>query len=115
MILHGDEDVVANLGYGFLDDFMLTENAYLYMDGLATIEKISGHPMVKNDTPLISQYITIINSSANIRSGPDASYSKVKTAVKGDTFPLLGEENGWYMIDVNGTTGYVSKKLCEIQ
>ena len=59
--------------------------------------------------------VYIVNAGANIRSGPDAGTAKVKTALKGDRFPLLGEENNWYKIDVNGQTGYVSKGLCEVR
>ena len=61
------------------------------------------------------QYVVIKNTSANIRSGPDTSYGRIATAVKGDRFPLLGEEGTWYKIDVNGQTGYVSKGLCELK
>ena len=61
------------------------------------------------------QYVIITNSSANIRSGPGGDYAKVTTAVKGDTFPLIREEGNWYVIDVNGQTGYVTKSLSAIQ
>ncbi|MBE5787122.1 MAG: SH3 domain-containing protein, partial [Clostridiales bacterium] len=59
--------------------------------------------------------VYIVNAGANIRSGPDSSYSKIHYAYKGDSFPLLGEEGNWYKIDVNGQTGYVSKGLCEVR
>lgn len=59
--------------------------------------------------------IVITNSSANIRSGADGSAAKIKSAVKGDTFPWLGEENGWYKILVDGQIGYVSKSLSKVQ
>lgn len=59
-------------------------------------------------------YITAANG-ANIRSGPDASHSRVAYGSQGDSFPFLGEENGWYKIDVNGQTGYVSKGLGEVK
>ena len=61
------------------------------------------------------KYVIITNSSANIRSGPDGSATKIKTAMKGETFPLIGEEGNWYMIDVNGQTGYVTKSLSAIK
>ena len=67
------------------------------------------------DTEAAQQYVVITNSSANIRSGPDGSAQKIATAVKGDTFPLVGEEGNWYIIDVNGQNGYVTKSLSAIQ
>lgn len=63
----------------------------------------------------MQKYVVITNSSANVRSGPGGDYAKVTTAVKGDTFPLIGEEGNWYIIDVNGQTGYVTKGLSAIQ
>ena len=59
--------------------------------------------------------IVITNGSANIRSAPDGSARKILSALKGDTFPWLGEENGWYKIMVNGQIGYVSKSLSAVQ
>ncbi len=117
MILHGDEDIVIKLPFGPLYGLLLMKYAYQETVGLTMLSETYTTPMIQNEEPLlaVSQYITITNSSANIRSGPDASYAKIKTAVKGDTFPLVGEDNGWYVIDVNGRIGYVSQKLCEIQ
>lgn len=65
--------------------------------------------------PNAVRYVVITNSSANVRSGPGGDYAKVTTARQGDTFPLIGEEGSWYIIDVNGQTGYVTKSLSAIQ
>lgn len=61
------------------------------------------------------KYIVITGDSANIRSGPGSDHSKVTTARKGDTFPLLGQEGTWYKIDVNGQIGYVAQGLCKVK
>lgn len=63
----------------------------------------------------MQKYVVITNSSANIRSGPGGDYDKVTTARQGDTFPLIGEDGNWYIIDVNGRTGYVTKGLSKIK
>lgn len=63
----------------------------------------------------MQKYVVITNSSANIRSGPGGDYDKVTTARQGDTFPLIGEDGNWYIIDVNGQTGYVTKGLSKIK
>lgn len=61
------------------------------------------------------KYIVITNSSANIRAKADSKSDKITTAYQGDTFPLLGEEGTWYMIEVNGQPAYVSQGLCKIK
>ncbi len=61
------------------------------------------------------KYVVITNSSANIRSGPNAEAKKITTGRKDDTFPLIGEDGNWFIIDVNGQTGYVTKSLSAIQ
>ena len=61
------------------------------------------------------KYIVITNGSANIRAKADSKSDKITTAYQGDTFPLLGEEGTWYMIEVNGQTAYVSQGLCKIK
>lgn len=42
MTLHGEEDIVIDLGQGFALDFVLTKMAYVQMDGLATIQDVYG-------------------------------------------------------------------------
>lgn len=61
------------------------------------------------------KYIVITNGSANIRAKADSKSDRITTAYQGDTFPLLGEEGTWYMIEVNGQTAYVSQGLCKIK
>lgn len=60
-------------------------------------------------------YAVVIDSSAYIRSAPDAGADKIRTAFRDERFLCLGEENGWYRIDVDGQTGYISQRLCKIE
>ena len=62
-----------------------------------------------------TQFIVITGDSANIRSGPGSDHSKVATARKGDTFPMLGQEGTWYKIEVNGQEAYVAQGLCKVK
>ncbi|HWR22272.1 MAG TPA: SH3 domain-containing protein [Feifaniaceae bacterium] len=48
-------------------------------------------------------------ASANFRKGPGTNYDAIKTLSKGTKLTVLALENGWYKVDVNGTTGYISK------
>lgn len=45
----------------------------------------------------------------NVREGPDASYEALGQLMVGDAVTVTGElSNGWYRIDYDGTTAYVS-------
>lgn len=58
-------------------------------------------------------YITITDG-ANIRTAPDGSATKIKTAYPGETYPLLGEEGTWYKILVDDEVAYVVKGLAKV-
>lgn len=45
MVLHGKEDIVVELGTGFLLDFMVLKSAWLEVDGLDYIDDINGNDM----------------------------------------------------------------------
>ncbi len=48
-------------------------------------------------------------ASVNFRKGPGTNYSSIKMLAKGTKVTVLGLEDGWYQVDVSGTTGYISK------
>ena len=54
---------------------------------------------------------TVATSSSplNVRSGPGTQYSLLGTVSKGSEVTITGEENGWYRIIYDNSTGYVSK------
>ncbi|MBR3560785.1 MAG: SH3 domain-containing protein [Oscillospiraceae bacterium] len=45
----------------------------------------------------------------NARKGPGTNYDRVELLAKGKAVSVLGEENGWYKIKWNNSTGYVVK------
>lgn len=51
---------------------------------------------------------TVSASSLNVRSTPSTSGSKVTTLSSGAQVTLLESLDGWYRVEVNGKTGYVS-------
>ena len=59
--------------------------------------------------------LVIIHAGVNVRRAPDPNSAILCVAKQGDTFAFLGESGIWYMIDVNGKVGYVSRTLTEIQ
>lgn len=56
-------------------------------------------------------FVVIVNSSANVRSGPGSNYEKIGTALFGEVFPYLGEVDNWYKIRAYGQVAYVVKNL----
>ncbi|MBU5434085.1 SH3 domain-containing C40 family peptidase [Pseudoflavonifractor sp. MSJ-37] len=52
--------------------------------------------------------VTTGGSSLNVRTAPSAAASKVTALSDGTVVKITGVDSGWYKIDHNGTTGYVS-------
>ena len=58
--------------------------------------------------------VTTQGSRLNLREGSGINYKIIGKLDNGTTVTVLGEENGWYKITVNGQTGYVSGKYLTI-
>lgn len=50
-------------------------------------------------------------TGANVRSGPGTDQTLLGIVTENESFVLLGEENDWYAIEYNGSTGYVFAEL----
>ena len=65
-----------------------------------------------------SQYISVTGevsaSSLNMRSTPSTSGSKVASLSSGSTVNILESLDGWYRVEVNGKTGYVSSQYISL-
>lgn len=62
--------------------------------------------------PPVAQEITLGFSTAddlNLRSTASTTSESLMKINAGDSMIILGEENEWYKVDVNGTTGYMKK------
>ena len=51
---------------------------------------------------------TVTCDVLNVRSGGSTNDSVITTVTKGTQLDIVSSENGWYAININGTTGYVS-------
>jgi uncharacterized protein YraI len=53
---------------------------------------------------------TVVESRVelNVRTGPGLSYSRIGTILPGATYAVVSQQPGWYGINYNGVTGYVS-------
>ena len=51
-----------------------------------------------------------VKSSVNVRSGPSTDFDKIGSLAKGKSVKVTGQsdQTGWYRIDYDGQTGYVS-------
>ena len=51
----------------------------------------------------------------NIRKGPNTGYSSLTVVPQGTTLPYVSTaDTGWYQVEINGTTGYVSDLCAEV-
>ncbi len=76
----------------------------------------TGQTTTSNDeNGSLSAYDSTVNMYAsdivNVRSGPGTDTSVVGGFSAGDVVTVTGETNGWYQVNVNGTTGYIRKDL----
>lgn len=60
-------------------------------------------------------YVVITADSGKIRSEASVSGGLIKTAYKGEAFELVEETADWYVVMVDGRTGYIHKGVAAIQ
>ena len=51
---------------------------------------------------------TVNASVLHVRAGSDTSHDVISRVYNGQSLNVIGEENGWFKINVNGQTGFVS-------
>ncbi len=73
-----------------------------------------------NGTESVTKEGTVygVSTNLNVRTGPGTSYQVVGYLLSGDKVKILGEENGWYKVQFNASTGtkngYVSKDYIKV-
>ncbi len=60
-------------------------------------------------TTYASQTTMYSSDIVNVRSGPGTDTEVISGFNIGDAVTVTGETNGWYQVNINGTTGYVKK------
>lgn len=59
---------------------------------------------------------TITTETLNVRSGPGKEYDAIELVKSGEVVSITGQaENGWYQIELDGKTGYVSDKYVDLK
>ena len=62
-----------------------------------------------------AQRVVITADSGKIRTEASISGGLIKTAYKGESFELIEQSGDWYIVNVNGRTGYIHKGVAAIQ
>lgn len=110
------------------DDSQLSAFSYYY-DGAGFLLAVTGacdteqigrdiaRTMVFNKETAVAEaarYVVVKAATAKIRSVPDISGGIVRTARKGERYQLIRETEEWYVVDVDGRTGYIHKGVSAI-
>ena len=90
-----------------------------YQDKLATCISNGIEEYLKSNVIIEESQITatgkVVNAdSLNVRKGPSISFDIIGKLSGGDKVKVIGESNGWYKIEYNGTYGYVSGSYIEL-
>ena len=64
-------------------------------------------------TPASEQVLEAV-TGLNVRTGPGTSYTRIGTIRPGTTYAIVGEQFGWYAINFEGQTGYVSGQYVRV-
>ena len=51
---------------------------------------------------------TVTADVLNVRSGAGTGHNVISKVKSGQVLQVVGQENGWFKVNVNGQTGYVS-------
>lgn len=90
---------------------MTADDAEALLLSIATTLREAG-VIYPEDTGML---LRITHAGVNVRTEPNQNSAVLTVAKEGTTFPFLGENGIWYMIDVNGKVGYVSKALTTLE
>ena len=90
-----------------------------YQDKLATgiadgIEEYLKSNVIIEESQITATGKVVNADSLNVRKGPSISFDIIGKLSGGDKVKIIGESNGWYKIEYNGTYGYVSGSYIEL-
>ncbi len=56
----------------------------------------------------------VTGNSVNLRSGPATTYSVSHVSAKGETYNIVGVNNGWYKVQINNQFAYIRSDYMEL-
>jgi len=68
----------------------------------------------EEETNTLTGTVVGITSYLNLRSGAGMDYGVIGKLTNGTEVEVIGEENGWYQVTVDGQTGYVYSDYLEV-
>ena len=106
-------DIQGNTGY-IRKDFLVYPSAVTTeqtntSETAATEAAASNSPEMDTATNYGSSATLYASSDVNIRSGPGTDNAVIGSFGTGNSVTVIGETDSWYIVSVNGSTGYVSK------
>lgn len=107
------EDVSENVDVPEISSEVISVDTVADEVSEESTETLSGEvtDIASNDSPIISMdTILFAQKGVNVRSGPGTEYEKVGTLSTNEEVIVTGQdaESGWYQIDYNGKTAFVS-------
>lgn len=60
------------------------------------------------------QYVTSMKGNVNLRTAPSTTSAKAGTLSGDELLPMVEELDGWYKVDLNGKTAYVSQSVATV-
>ncbi|MCD8367206.1 MAG: DUF4366 domain-containing protein, partial [Clostridiales bacterium] len=85
---------------------------YTYGDWSWTVD--SENETEEEESITLTGTVVGITSYLNLRSGAGMDYSVIGKLTNGTEVEVIGEENGWYQVTVDGQTGYVYSEYLEV-
>lgn len=86
----------------------IRDNINTIAENLATSTADFLDTLIREPTPPRKGTVITQSTALNIRSEPNTSSAIVGKVPKGATVIIVGEDNGWYLIDYGNIRGYVS-------
>lgn len=87
------------------------------LDGSNDMQSLASEAVAGEQTAEESaaQRVVITADSGKIRTEASISGGLIKTAYKGETFELIEQSGDWYVVKVDGRTGYIHSGVAKIQ
>ncbi|SFU79758.1 Uncharacterized conserved protein YgiM, contains N-terminal SH3 domain, DUF1202 family, partial [Clostridium sp. DSM 8431] len=105
------QDTVGFISAKYVQE--ITGNETTIDDVIQTMTE--SHEETKARSSLVSESGVVVNVASNlrVRSAASTSSEAIGYLLNGQGVSITGEESGWYKIDFNGHTGYVSKEYVQ--
>jgi len=109
-LLIAEEQIVSQSVYYFLpNDFQDIDDRITLRVRSKSNSRINDRVVILIGTKQIkktNRIVFIDKQLDNIRAGPSTNYNILAQCRRGESYPYLGEKNGWFMILYNGEVAY---------